>query len=265
MAVHHVWIRNLPPWAEPMRLLGPGAWAVDGRSAHAELPTHAAADLDARLRGVGLGGVLLEVEVVPPLPRAAVRAARTTDARRRRDASPGFTRPGCRLDAEGRVSLTPESLALAMGERARGRSVVDLGCGAGGNSIGFARAGCRVVAVERDGARLADAQHNARIYGVSDRIQFRRGDAAALVGELSGDLLFVDPPWGVDWSRARTSLVDLPLLGAALGARGFAELWAKVPPSFDIREVPGALPEAVYGVGGGDDRRVKFVLLRRAF
>ncbi len=262
MAVHRVWVRNLPPWAEPARLIGPGAWVFDGRSAHAELPTHAAADLDARLRGVGIGGVLVEFEAVPPLPRAAVRAARTTDARRRREASPGFTRAGTRLDAEGKVSLTPEALALALGERARGRSVVDLGCGAGGNSIGFARAGCRVVAVERDAGRLADARHNAGVYGVADRIAFRLGGAEAVLPFLTGDILFVDPPWGVDWSRARTSLADLPLLETALAARGFGELWAKVPPSFDVREVPGTVAEAVYGVGAGDDRRVKFVLLR---
>lgn len=262
MPGHHVWVRNLPPWCDPRRLLGPGDWTFEGRGAFAELATFAAADLDARLRGVGIGGGLLEVEITPPLPRAAVRAARTTDARRRREASPGFTRPGVRLDEEGKVSLTPEALALTLGERAGGRSVVDAGCGAGGNSIGFARAGCRVVALERDPTRLADARHNARVYGVADRIVFHRGSAEALLPTLSADLLFVDPPWGLHWDRARTGLADLPLLALALTAPGFPEVWAKVPPSFEVREVPGAQAEAVYGVGAGDGRRVKFVWLR---
>jgi len=191
-----------------------------------------------------------------------VRAARTTDARRRREASAGFTRPGARLDAEGKVSLTPEALALALGERARGRSVVDAGCGAGGNTIGFARAGCTVTAIERDAARLADARHNVALYGVGDRVRFRRGEVGAILPELSADILFVDPPWGVAWDRARVGRADLPLLEVALAAPGFTEVWAKLPPSFDVRELPGAVPEAIYGVAAGDSRRVKFVFVR---
>ncbi|MBM4369505.1 MAG: hypothetical protein FJ102_25050, partial [Deltaproteobacteria bacterium] len=58
---HLAWVRGLPPWCEPLRLLGPGDWAVEGRTAHATLSTFAAADLDARLRGIGLGGSTLEL------------------------------------------------------------------------------------------------------------------------------------------------------------------------------------------------------------
>lgn len=257
-------MRGLPAWCEPRRLLGPGDWTLEAHSAHTTLVMHAAADLDARLRGVGIGGSPIDVHVEPALPRAAVRAARTTDARRRRETTPGFTRPGTRLDDEGRVSLTPEALALAIGQSAIGqataRRVIDAGCGAGGNAIGFARAGCTVVALDADAARLDDARHNARIYGVADRIRFVH--ARVEEGLPEGDLLFVDPPWGVDWSRRRTGLDDLPLLRALLPSP--IELWAKVPPSFDVREVAGARPEAWYGTEAGDSRRVKFLLLRIA-
>jgi SAM-dependent methyltransferase len=260
---HHVSVRGFPAWCEPLRLLGPGGWTVEGRAAHAVLTTFAAADLDARLRGVWLGGHAVECASVPPLPRAAVRAARTTDARRRREGSPGFTRAGARLDEEGRYSLTPEALALAIGERAAGRRVIDAGCGAGGNAIGFARAGCAVVAIERDAGRLADARHNARLYGVADRITFRAGAVDAVLPGLSSDILFVDPPWGKDWSREGVRLADLPLLAALLvRPPGIPALWAKVPPSFHVADVPGARAEAWYGVGRGDERRVKFLLLR---
>lgn len=260
---HHVWVRGFPSWCEPLRLLGPGDWTIDGRNAHASLTTFAAADLDARLRGIGIGGGPLEFSADPPLPRAAVRAARTTDARRRRDTSPGFTRPGTRLDEEGRYSLTPEALALAVGRRAAPRTVVDAGCGAGGNSIGFARAGCRVIAIEQDAGRLADARHNARIYGVDAAITFIHGRTAECLPRVKGDLLFVDPPWGPEWSRSYTTLTDLPELEALVAAPpAFPEIWAKVPPSFDVRSVPGASAEAWYGVAKGDDRRVKFLILR---
>jgi SAM-dependent methyltransferase len=261
-------VAPLPAWLARERLLGPAAWRHEGPVATAEMPVSAAADLAARLRGVGLGGALLQVDVTPPLPRAAVRAARTTDARRRRDASPGFTRPGVRLDEEGQVSLTPEALALALGRPLAGRVVVDATCGAGGNTIGFARAGARVIAVEQDAGRLALARHNATIYGVADRIRFVRADAILQVPGLEADVLFIDPPWGVEWDRARTDLSSVPLLGALLplarAAGTYGAIWAKVPPSFDPAEWPEAEVEGWFGAASGDERRVKFLVMRES-
>lgn len=260
----HVTVAGLPRWVPTEPLLG-GEWSLrdeaDGTiTAEAERTPHDAADLAARLRGVGLGGRKLEVTVAPPLPRALVRAARTEDARRRRDTTPGFTRPGVRLDDEGRMSLTPEALALDIGRRATGRRVLDAFCGAGGNAIGFARAGCIVTAVDRDAGRLELARHNARIYGVERSITFVHGDALAELPRH--DLVFLDPPWGADWDRTRTTVQDLPPLEQALGlARG--EAWIKVPPSFDPSTVVGAEAEAWFGRASGDRRRIKFVLLRR--
>ncbi len=266
--MHRVFVSGLLPWIDAPRLLGPGAWAFDGRTARAELVAHAAADLAARLHNVAIGGSPVVAEFQPPLPRPAVRAARTTDARRRRDTTPGFTRPGVRLDPEGKVSLTPEALALELGRRFAGRSVVDATCGAGGNSIGFARAGCRVVAIERDAGRLADARHNARIYGVEREITFVRGDALEVVQSRADPeaVLFLDPPWGVDWPRGGMGTADLPLLDGALGAgieRGYHTFVVKLPPSFRVGELVDGRPEAVYGLAAGDLRRVKFLLVTR--
>jgi predicted RNA methylase len=140
--------------------------------------------------------------------------------------------------------------------------VLDAACGAGGNAIGFARAGCRVTAIERDAARLEMARANARVYGVQDRIRFVAGDAQQLVPELPADLLFVDPPWGERYDKRCVRLADLPLLAALLELpRRPARLWAKVPPSFDPGSLPGCRARAVFGVGEGDARRVKFLLL----
>lgn len=256
-------VRGVPPWVPVERLLGPQRWAeVDGARV-AELDRDDAADLQARLRGVGLGGAPIEVEVHPPPKRTAVREARLRDARRRRETTPGFTRPGARTDEEGRWSLTPEALALAMGRRVAGRSVVDATCGVGGNTIGFARAGCDVVAIEPDATRLVMARHNAALYGVADRIRFVAGRAEDHLPGLSADLLFVDPPWGPEWDRARTTAADLPLWGLLEPLRGpFRETWLKAPPSFDPSDTPGATPEAWFGEAAGDRQRVKFVLLR---
>lgn len=256
--LHDVRVAGVPAWVPATRLLGRGPWRRDDDGWRASLPTHDAADLAARLRGVALGGAPLVVSCAPPLPRPAVRAARTDDARRRRDTTPGFTRAGVRLDDVGRMSLTPEALALALGQAAAGRRVVDAGCGAGGNTIGFARAGCTVTAIERDAARLADARHNAARYGMADRVRFVLGDASDVPADA--DLVFVDPPWLTDGVPA-AALADLPLL-AHLLTRVRGELWAKVPPGFDVASVPGAQPEAWFGEADGDRQRVKFVLLR---
>jgi predicted RNA methylase len=191
-----------------------------------------------------------------------VREARLVDARRRRDTTPAFTRAGTQLDEEGRYSLTPEIIALEMAQRVRGQHVVDLGAGAGGNAIGFARAGCAVTAVEQDAKRLALARHNARCYDVESQIRFVHADGVTLLPELNADLLFVDPPWGRDYSKQRVALVDLPLLQAALGARArFGALWAKVPVSFVTDDTPQARPEAVFGRAPGDAQRIKFLWL----
>ena len=122
---------------------------------------------------------------------------------------------GVRMDAEGWYSATPESIAASQASRAApGDLVVDAFAGCGGNSIQFAaryvtgglrgapshlpflfalspatdtdsasasrRAsccrGCYVVAVEIDPRKVELAAHNARVYGVEDRIEFIVGD-----------------------------------------------------------------------------------------
>lgn len=261
---HRVLVVGLPRWCEPLRLLGPGEWTFESGTAHAHLTTFAAADLEARLRGIGVGGQALTVSCEPALSRSAVRAARTTDARRRRDTTPGFLRAGTHLDEEGKYSLTPEALALAIAQRAAGKTVVDAGCGAGGNSIGFARAGCKVTAIETDSARLANARHNARIYAVESKIEFVQGPIETMLPRLRADICFIDPPWGKEWSRTRTTKADFPMIEYIEKTKlNFAEFWAKVPPSFEVRSLSNeARAEAIYGTAAGDARRIKFLILR---
>lgn len=101
--------------------------------------------------------------------------------------------------------------------------LVDLFAGAGGNVIAFALSGVwtTIVAIERDAATLACAQHNAAIYGVADRIVWVHGDCFDVVEQLKLDpsarsadgagrreflreiqlrpdnaVVFASPPWG---------------------------------------------------------------------
>lgn len=269
MGTHAVIVGPLPAWLDRARLLGPGPWTRDGAAALATLDTAAAADLAARLRGMGLDGMPIEVSIVPPLHRNAVRNARTEDARRRRDTTPGFTRTGTRTDEEGRWSLTPELLAARLGQEAAkvigpaGR-VLDAGCGIGGNTIGFARAGLTVTAVDRDAERLAMARHNARLYGVADKITFRATDAAVALADGTYDLVFLDPPWGTEWSRTSTRLADLGDFATtlALARAACGRVWVKLPPSFATADLGEADIRAVFGEAAGDRSRIKYLLAR---
>ncbi len=234
-------VTGIPTWVDRRRLLGAGDWFGDIEV----LERRDAADLAARLRGLELGGQKIELDIRPPLKRSLVRSARTDDARRRRQTTPGFTLPGTRLDDEGKISLTPEILALRLGEQCRGATVIDAMCGCGGNAIGFARAGCRVIAVDSSRRRLEMAAHNAAIYGVADQIDFHFGDARKM--SLDGDLLFLDPPWG-----------DMDLAGVF----SRRPCWIKAPPGFAVPD--GFTPEAWFGEAEGDYRRVKFLILKAA-
>lgn len=256
-------VTGIPPWVDAHRLLGDrlswrserGAWVASG-------PAAEVADVQARLRGIGLGGGAVAVAIDPGLARTDVRRARLEDARRRRDTTPGFLRRGVELDDEARISLTPEALAMDLAQRVGPRRVVDACCGAGGNAIAFARAGAMVTAIELDRDRARMAEHNARIYGVPIRVVV--GDARTLLPTLEADVVFVDPPWGADWNRARTDLDDVPLLRELLPALDrFPTAIAKAPPSFDSSALPGFVPRAVFGEAPGDRQRVKLVLLER--
>lgn len=265
--IFNVRVKPLPPWLDCQRLLGTGVWTINtlpggNLEAHADLERDAAADLSARLRGVGIGGSLISVEVQPPLHRKDLRKASTEEARRYRDGSTGFSKKSVRLDAEGRFSLTPEALANDLGERARGLRVIDACAGAGGNAIGFARAGCSVVAIEINQSRLAMAKHNAKIYGVSEHIEFICGDAREIIPEHKSDLLFIDPPWGERYNKERVTLDDLPPGRQILKvAPHIPKHWLKVPPSFDPSSLTGCHTEAFFGAARGDERRVKFLLI----
>ena len=264
MGLHHVTVHGIPTWVPAHRLLGDD-WTPEADTWTKQTSRSEAADLLARLRKLSLGGQEVRVDVRPPLKRNAIRQGRLDEARRRRNGSVGFSRPNVRLDEEGRFSLTPEKIAYSLGQRAAPATVLDACCGAGGNAIGFARAGCRVVAIDSDAQRLRLARHNATVYGVERRIQFHHGDARQLYRNHQADLLFIDPPWGA-WDPVQCGLADFPLLHHLVTCSSvrsrYTSIWAKVPSSFDATTVSGAIPEAIFGVNSGDRRHVKFVLLR---
>jgi len=81
--------------------------------------------------------------------------------------------------------------------------LVDAFAGAGGNTIAFARSGRwkRIYAIEKDPAVLRCAKHNAKVYGVQDKITWFEGSCFDILKNQLKDLapysvIFASPPWG---------------------------------------------------------------------
>ncbi|MFD7292783.1 methyltransferase domain-containing protein [Streptomyces sp. NPDC059897] len=72
------------------------------------------------------------------------------------------------------------------------RSVADLCCGIGGDAIALARAGIRVLAVDRDPLTCAVARANAEALGLAELIEVREADVTE-VDTAAYDAVFVDP------------------------------------------------------------------------
>jgi trimethylguanosine synthase len=94
--------------------------------------------------------------------------------------------------------------------------LIDAFAGAGGNTIAFALSGRwkRVYAIEKDHVVLQCAKHNAKIYGVSNKITWFEGDSFQILKNQLKDLapysvVFGSPPWGGKFSAPSDILFDL--------------------------------------------------------
>lgn len=101
------------------------------------------------------------------------------------------------FDQEGLWSYSPQMLAINIAHSIEGREIVDLFCGVGGSSIGFAKAEKHVVAIDISETRLKLAKLNSEKAGVKDKICFYNKDAFSFLKTLNKtDCVFLDPPWG---------------------------------------------------------------------
>ncbi len=80
------------------------------------------------------------------------------------------------VDASGLYTMVPERCASDLAKRVNGSVVLDVCSGIGAMSIAFARTGKEVTSIEIDDERVAMAAHNASLYGVADKIDFRVAD-----------------------------------------------------------------------------------------
>ncbi|MCX4764405.1 class I SAM-dependent methyltransferase [Streptomyces sp. NBC_01275] len=149
---------------------------------------------------------------------------------------------------------TRASVAAYRAERMKGlgvTSVADLCCGIGGDAIALARAGIRVLAVDRDPLTAAAARANARALGLDELIDVREADVAEV--DTGGyDAVFVDPARRGGRGRIFDPEAYSPPLSWAIGAALAAPIAAlKIAPGVPHEAIP-AEAEAEWISDGGD-------------
>ncbi|WP_369248624.1 methyltransferase domain-containing protein [Streptomyces sp. R41] len=149
---------------------------------------------------------------------------------------------------------TRTSVATYRAQRFRAlgmRSVADLCCGIGGDAIALARAGIRVLAVDRDPTTVAVARANADALGLADLIEVREADVTE-VDTAPYDAVFVDPARRGGRGRIFDPEAYSPPLSWAVAAALKAPLAAlKIAPGIPHEAVP-AEAEAEWISDGGD-------------
>ncbi|MFF7596238.1 class I SAM-dependent methyltransferase [Streptomyces mirabilis] len=131
------------------------------------------------------------------------------------------------------------------------RSVADLCSGIGGDAIALARAGIRVLAVDRDPLTVAVARANAEALGLADLIEVREADVTD-VDTQAYDAVFVDPARRGGRGRIFDPEAYSPPLSWAIATALKAPLAAlKIAPGIPHEAVP-AEAEAEWISDAGD-------------
>ncbi|MFJ3233328.1 methyltransferase domain-containing protein [Streptomyces sp. NPDC086787] len=162
----------------------------------------------------------------------------------------------------GRMFFTPNgveqstrtSVAAYRADRLRERgvrSVADLCCGIGGDAVALARAGIRVLAVDRDPLTAAVARANADALGLAELIEVREADVTE-VDVSAYDAVFVDPARRGGRGRIFDPEAYSPPLSWAVATASRAPHAAlKIAPGIPHEAVP-ADAEAEWISDGGD-------------
>ncbi|MFC9909045.1 methyltransferase domain-containing protein [Streptomyces sp. NPDC059862] len=130
-------------------------------------------------------------------------------------------------------------------------SVADLCCGIGGDAVALARAGIRVLAVDRDPLTAAVARANAEALGLDGLIEVRQADVTE-VDVSAYDAVFVDPARRGGRGRIFDPEAYSPPLSWAVQAAARAPHAAlKVAPGIPHEAVPDTA-EAEWISDGGD-------------
>uniref|UniRef100_UPI0035E40DDB class I SAM-dependent methyltransferase n=1 Tax=Streptomyces bohaiensis TaxID=1431344 RepID=UPI0035E40DDB len=210
-------------------------------------------------------------------PAELVSAALAQAALRRRAAAKFAPEDAARMffTADGVEQATRAEVARHRARRMAAlgaRRVADLCCGNGGDAVELARAGLRVLAVDRSPLACAAARANADALGVGDLVEVRQDDVTTT--DLADcDALFVDPARRAGGSRRFDPEAYSPALSwSVAAARRLPVAALKTGPGIDHADLPadaetewvsdgGAVKEAVLWFGTGLPGRYRATLL----
>jgi len=149
--------------------------------------------------------------------------------------------------ANGVEQSTRASVAAYRAERFRElgvTSVADLCCGIGGDALALARAGIRVLAVDRDPLTAAVARANVEALGIGDLVEVREADVTD-VDTTPYDAVFVDPARRGGRGRIFDPEAYSPPLSWAVEA-------ARKAPLAALKIAPGVPHEAIPADAGAE-------------
>ncbi|SJM86218.1 related to Trimethylguanosine synthase [Zygosaccharomyces bailii] len=163
-------------------------------------------------------------------------------------------------------SVTPEKIAKFVAKFARvclpnAKKVLDVFCGAGGNTIQLALEFERVYGVDWSMEHLYCTHRNAEAYGVSDNIWLKYGSWEIIAkkgrfNKIGIDFLFGSPPWGGP-QYLRESTYDLEKLLQPMGITQMLQSMISITPNImlflprnsNLEQVSSATRQ-VFGVRG---------------
>jgi predicted RNA methylase len=164
-----------------------------------------------------------------------------------------------RCDDEGLWSLTHHRVSaaicaelLALPDITSGSIITDAMAGAGGDSIAFARHFALVNAVEVNRERAEMLSYNRGLFAVTN-MKIYRGYYQRVANQLRQDVIYFDPPWGVDYKNNPVGTLRLHVHGVngleriedtIMSMHGRAKYCVvKLPYNYDIAYLLDAIAE----------------------
>jgi SAM-dependent methyltransferase len=251
-------------------LLTPGGQALLGEVGAADVDERALLATASRLRTRHppelVGAALTQVRL-----RVRARVKFGTEADRMYFTPAGLEQATRASVARHRARRFAAHLAAHLGDRAG--TVLDLGCGIGGDLLARGRAGCRGVGVDLDPLTAAVARANLAAFGLQDSASVRAGDAVAQDPQGHA-AVFADPGRRTARGRVFDPESYEPPLTTVLGLAGVAPAGCvKVAPGIPHDLVPpgaeaewisdgGEVKEAALWLGGLSGARPDTTLRR---
>ncbi|QYB17708.1 trimethylguanosine synthase [Pacmanvirus S19] len=140
-------------------------------------------------------------------PEELTREAKINRIRKLLYKTPEFIKQRFQWDDEAMWSLTHQRIAdiiclklLELNDITCNSIFTDATASVGGNTISFAKHFKQVNAVELNPVRNSMLEYNVKLYNFRN-VNIYMGDCVKLVPTMKQDVIFFDPPWGIDYKK----------------------------------------------------------------